>query len=182
MLCLGVCFYSKMYSREMSHLMTVARGGCECWQGGREKSCGLWTECKFSCRSVLIRKYFGTSSPASPDIDKETNKQKKKPTKYLPQKTNKETCTTGARNYSLVSFCIPATLALQTLWHTWHYVPPCSLSFLKIIRTILICRRLNRCTNKKSFRFRGQGIDALFYSQKQGKVNAAWWIRASMLM
>lgn len=104
--------------------------------GGTVRSGELWTEGKSVLKSVLTKRYFGTSSPAAPDTDPE-----RKHTKHLPQKTNKGTRTTAAGKYSPVSFCSPTTLALQSLWHTWHHVPPHSLHSLKILRISLICRR-----------------------------------------
>lgn len=116
--------------------------GSASWQslarGGRVSNCELWTEGKFVFRGVLIKRYFGTSSPAAPDTDQNP---RQKHTRHLPQKTNKGTQTTAARKYSPGSFCITTMLALQTLWHTWHHVPPHPHHSPKSIRTSLICRR-----------------------------------------
>lgn len=49
---------------------------------------------------MLIRRYFGTSSPAAPDIDQKKKRTETNKIKYLPQKTNKGTGTTAARNFS----------------------------------------------------------------------------------
>lgn len=128
--------YSKIFARQMSHLMEVPRGSP--WH-----EVGGWATVSYGLKGNLSSEVYsskGTLEPV-PQLLLTQTKIPDRNTRHLPQKTNKGTRTTAARKYSPGSFCITTTLALQTLWHTWHHVPPHPHHSLKSIRTSLICRR-----------------------------------------